>query len=245
VLGERVIDEVGEDRAATFDAFASRHLDAAYRVATAILGDPAAAQDATHDAFVAAWRGWPSLRDPSRFDAWFGRILVNTCRKALRRSRRTIVVDVSARLAARGGGGDPAVEADVRDSLDRAFARLSPDHRIAIVLRFYEDLTLAWMAFPEAEPTGWKHIVIAASDADGSNRRVLFEAGNCFCVSGNWGPPGFGWSPDGTQMTFVTQQAGTQFEPPSGGLFVIDADGTSRRFLTRSQGGRPLWRPLP
>ena len=142
MLGERVIDEVGEDRAATFDAFASRHLDAAYRVATAILGDPAAAQDATHDAFVAAWRGWPSLRDPSRFDAWFGRILVNTCRNALRRSRRTIVVDVSARLAARGGGDDPAVEADVRDSLDRAFARLSADHRIAIVLRFYEDLTV-------------------------------------------------------------------------------------------------------
>ena len=64
VLGERVIDEVGEDRAATFDAFASRHLDAAYRVATAILGDPAAAQDATHDAFVAAWRGWPSREMP-------------------------------------------------------------------------------------------------------------------------------------------------------------------------------------
>lgn len=105
--------------------------------------------------------------------------------------------------------------------------------------------TLAWMAFPEVEPTGWKHIVIAASDADGSNRRVLFEAGNCFCVSGNWGPPGFGWSPDGTQMAFVTQRAGSQFEPPSGGVFVIDADGRSNRFLTRSDGGRPLWQPLP
>jgi RNA polymerase sigma-70 factor (ECF subfamily) len=142
MLGQQVIDEVGEDRAATFEAFASRHLDAAYRVATAILGDPAAAEDATHDAFVAAWRGWPSLRDPSRFDAWFGRILVNTCRNALRQSRRTIVVDVSARLAARSGGADYATEAAVRDSLDRAFARLSADHRIAVVLRFYEDLTV-------------------------------------------------------------------------------------------------------
>jgi dipeptidyl aminopeptidase/acylaminoacyl peptidase len=105
--------------------------------------------------------------------------------------------------------------------------------------------TLAWMAFPEAEPTGWKHIVIAASDAEGSNQRVLFEAGNCFCISGNWGPPGFGWSPDGTQMAFVTQEARGEFEPPSGGLFVIDADGTSKRFLIPSDGGRPLWRPRP
>ena len=139
--GQRVIDEVGEDRATTFDAFASGRLDAAYRIATAILGDPAAAEDATHDAFVAAWRAWPSLRDPSRFDAWFGRILVNTCRNALRRSRRAIVVDVSARLA-NESRDDYAAEAAVRDSLDRAFARLSADHRIAVVLRFYEDLTV-------------------------------------------------------------------------------------------------------
>jgi Tol biopolymer transport system component len=105
--------------------------------------------------------------------------------------------------------------------------------------------TLAWMAFPEIEAgTDRKHIVIAASDANGTNRRVLFDAGFCFCVSGNWGPPGFGWSPDGTQMAFVTQKGG-RFEPASGGLFVIDTDGSSRRFLAPSDGGRPLWQPVP
>jgi Tol biopolymer transport system component len=104
--------------------------------------------------------------------------------------------------------------------------------------------TLAWMAFPEAEPTDRKHIVIAASNADGSNRRVLFDAGSCVCISGYWGPPGFGWSPDGTLMAYVTQEGG-QFEPGSGGLFLIDADGSSPRFLAPSDGGRPLWQPRP
>jgi Tol biopolymer transport system component len=110
--------------------------------------------------------------------------------------------------------------------------------------------TLAWMAFPEAEPTGRKHIVVVASNADGSNRRVVFDAGFCVCISGNWGPPGLGWSTDGTKMAFVTQDY--QFEPPSdgssrnsGGLYVIDPDGTSARFLTESDGGRPLWQPRP
>jgi hypothetical protein len=42
-------------------------------LATVILGDPVEAEDATHDAAVRAWERWGSLRDPDRFDAWFGR----------------------------------------------------------------------------------------------------------------------------------------------------------------------------
>ena len=68
------------DRATTFATLADGHLDEAYRLARLIVGDASEAEDATHDAFVAAWRGWGRLRDPGRFDAWFGRILVNTCR---------------------------------------------------------------------------------------------------------------------------------------------------------------------
>jgi RNA polymerase sigma-70 factor (ECF subfamily) len=154
MLGERVVEAVGDDRAQTFDAFAARQLDAAYRLATVILGDPSAAQDATHDAFLAAWRAWPALRDPERFDAWFGRILVNTCRNALRRSRRTVVVDVSAELATRPGRDDLETAAADRESLNRAFTRLSADHRIAIVLRYYEDLTVQQIADRTGVGTG-------------------------------------------------------------------------------------------
>jgi len=39
-----------------------------YRLARATLHDPAEAQDATHDAFVQAWRKWSTLRDPARFE---------------------------------------------------------------------------------------------------------------------------------------------------------------------------------
>ena len=44
------------DRAAAFRSLADKHLDAAYRLARVILRDPIEAQDATHDAFVQAWR---------------------------------------------------------------------------------------------------------------------------------------------------------------------------------------------
>ena len=66
-------------RAIAFTRLTADRLASCYRLATAILGDPIEAEDAAHDAAVRAWERWGSLRDPDRFDAWFGRILVNEC----------------------------------------------------------------------------------------------------------------------------------------------------------------------
>jgi DNA-directed RNA polymerase specialized sigma24 family protein len=48
--------EQPSERAEAFLRLADDHLDAAYRLARAILRDPTEAQDATHDAFEQAWR---------------------------------------------------------------------------------------------------------------------------------------------------------------------------------------------
>ena len=82
--GEASDARSGPAAAEAFQALADEHLDAAYRLARIILRDQAEAQDATHDAFVQAWRKWSTLRDPDRFEAWFDRILVNACRDRLR-----------------------------------------------------------------------------------------------------------------------------------------------------------------
>src|SRR5689334_15086043 len=85
-------------RDAAFLLLANEQLDRAYRLARAILHDAVDAQDATHDAFVQAWRKWDSLRDPARFDPWFDRILINTCRNRLRASR-SHAIDISTEVA--------------------------------------------------------------------------------------------------------------------------------------------------
>jgi RNA polymerase sigma-70 factor (ECF subfamily) len=127
------------DRAAAFVRLADEHLDKAYRLARAILHDPAEAQDATHDAFVQAWRKWDTLRDASRFEPWFDRILVNTCRNRLR-SRRWQATDISAEIAL--ATGDHAGGAADRDVIGTALAGLSPDHQVVVALRYYRDLTV-------------------------------------------------------------------------------------------------------
>ena len=134
------------DRAATFEALAGRHLDASYRLARLILSDPIDAEDATHDAFIAAWRGWSQLREPDHFEAWFGRILVNTCRNRLRKAHRQTVVDLSGLLELADRGPNLQDSAIDRIELERAFASLSPDHRIVLALRFYSDLSIEQIA---------------------------------------------------------------------------------------------------
>jgi RNA polymerase sigma-70 factor (ECF subfamily) len=130
---------VADDQRASFATRVAAELDGAYRLAGVILGDRWQAEDATHDAIVQAWLRYGSLRDPGRFPAWFGRILVNVCRDRIReRGRRPIAV---------GGPVERPVDdrtgaVDDRLLLDRAFAELSRGHRIALVLRCYADLPI-------------------------------------------------------------------------------------------------------
>jgi RNA polymerase sigma-70 factor (ECF subfamily) len=138
-------------RDAAFVRLADEHLDKAYRLARAILRDPVEAQDATHDAFVQAWRKWETLRDQTRFEPWFDRILVNICRNRLRSTRRQ-ATDISAEVAL--ATGDHTGHAEDRDVLGAAIASLSPDHQVVVALRFYRDLTVPDIASRLGVPSG-------------------------------------------------------------------------------------------
>jgi RNA polymerase sigma-70 factor, ECF subfamily len=166
------------ERGQAFLRLAHDHLDAAYRLARAILRDSTDAQDATHDAFERAWRKWSTLRDPARFEPWFDRILVNTCRDRLRSGRR-LPVDISVEVAA--SGDDPFAQAHDRDLLANAISALSPEHRVVVALRYYRDLPVDEIASRLGIPAGTVqsrlhyalkrlHVVLDAVDEKGTIR---------------------------------------------------------------------------
>jgi RNA polymerase sigma-70 factor (ECF subfamily) len=153
MVGDGLVEAGGRSaRAAAFVRLADSHLDASYRLATAILGNRAEAEDATQDALIQAWRHWSQLRDHGRFEHWFDRILVNTCRNRLRRSNRWPTDDLSSELAS--SGGDPIGHADDRDQMRDALIHLTPDHRVVIALRFYLDLPISEIASRLRVPEG-------------------------------------------------------------------------------------------
>jgi len=172
------VDHVSE-REGAFLRLVNQHLDGSYRLARAILRDPGEAQDATHDAFVQAWRKWSTLRDPTRFEQWFDRILVNTCRNRLQHIARWQTTDISVEVTLTSG--DPTGQADDRDLLGTAIAALTPGHRVVVALRYYRDLTVEEIASRLDIPTGTVrsrlhyalkrlHAVIEAADAKGTIR---------------------------------------------------------------------------
>lgn len=117
-------------------------LDSAYRLATCILRDSVAAEDAVQEAALRAWRMRGGLRDPDRVEAWFARIVVNVCRVELdRRSRRPLIRELRPML---GPGADS--EADLRDEVGRAIGQLKPDEQVILALRFGRDLTVPEIA---------------------------------------------------------------------------------------------------
>ena len=166
-------------RGAAFLRLADRHLDAAYRLARVILRNPAEAEDATHDAIVQAWRKWPTLRDPVRFEQWFDRILVNTCRNRLERSSRRQTRDISEEVALTAR--DQIAPLHDRDVLGSAIAGLPPDHRVVVALRYYRDLPIEEIAQQLGIPAGTVqsrlhyalkrlHAALAAAGVDGALR---------------------------------------------------------------------------
>lgn len=126
------------DKGAAFRRLADEQLDASYALATAVLRDPAEAQDAVHDAFLTAWRRWETLRDPASFRWWFRRIVVNTCRDRLRRVTRHPTVALPDDPVVLSG--DPTGLVHDHAVLDRAFAVLSADDKVVLILRYFLDL---------------------------------------------------------------------------------------------------------
>ena len=141
-------------REAAFRRLVDERLESSYRLATVLLGDRSAAEDATHDAVVRAWSSFGSLKDPAAFDGWFRRILINACRDIQRgrKLRPTVPLDLVPTRA--DGDRDLAAVWAEHDALARALDTLKPEHREVVVLRFFADLPIEEIARALGAPVG-------------------------------------------------------------------------------------------
>lgn len=127
-----------------FNALVLSHQRQVYNLCLRMLGAPQPAEDATQDAFVAAFRAVSRFRQGS-FRAWLLRIAANGCYDELRRRRSRPQVP----LQPPGDDERPATEAVATDespdqraerrelatAIEAGLAALPPDQRLAIILR--------------------------------------------------------------------------------------------------------------
>lgn len=117
-----------------------RHAPAAGRLAYLLTGNRALAEDLVQEAFVRMVGRFRHLRVPDAFEAYLRRTIVNLHTSNLRRRRVERAYLERERSAARS---QTAVMPDVgvREQLWRAMLSLPARQRVAVVLRYYEDLS--------------------------------------------------------------------------------------------------------
>jgi RNA polymerase sigma-70 factor (ECF subfamily) len=116
-----------------------------FKAAFGILRDRALAEDATQRALVNVWRHFRGLRDPGSFEGWSYRILLHACYSEARR-RPAWVPEADLPPGREPVAADEYGRIDDRDELERAFRRLSLDHRAVVVLHHLADLPLESVA---------------------------------------------------------------------------------------------------
>jgi RNA polymerase sigma-70 factor (sigma-E family) len=124
-----------------FTEFAHASWASLYRTAYLLLGDAAEAEDLVQTALAKTYAAWPKVRDVNAAPGYARTVLVNTAsswfRKRSWRNERP-----TEQLPDLVQEHDPSD----RPALMSALAVLPPRQRAVIVLRFYEDLSVAQAA---------------------------------------------------------------------------------------------------
>jgi RNA polymerase sigma-70 factor, ECF subfamily len=130
--------------------------DRIYNITFRMLGNRAEAEDVAQEVFITVFKTIDSFREESKFSTWLYRVTVNHCKNrikylARRHDRQKDELDetsggvngATVDTPARATQPDRALEgAQMEQLLQEAIAKLDDDHRIVVVLRDVEDLSI-------------------------------------------------------------------------------------------------------
>jgi RNA polymerase sigma-70 factor, ECF subfamily len=125
------------------------HWPRAYRAAYLVTHDAAAAEDIAQEAFLAALRALDTFDRRRPFGPWLHRIVVNRAIDWTRSRRLRAEVELSESLPAA-----PEPSRAPRDDVLAALARLQPEHRAVVVMRYLLEFTPGEIAEALGLPRG-------------------------------------------------------------------------------------------
>ncbi len=131
------------------------HKDRVYSIALHFSGNESSARDIVQQVFLKLFTRIGEFRSESIFSTWLHRITVNACLDEHRKQRRFISIDDQG--GEEEGDENQFIESRVTIETDysmiersalvrRAVGRLKPKLRIAILLKYFEDLSYREMA---------------------------------------------------------------------------------------------------
>ncbi|HWY49388.1 MAG TPA: sigma-70 family RNA polymerase sigma factor [Bryobacteraceae bacterium] len=112
-------------------------------------GDPAVASDVTQQVFLKVMTSIQQFRGEAEFSTWLYRLVVNACLDVARSRKSDAVSADRSRIeafAAPGSQEEDYANAQMANSVRAAVSVLPPKFRIAVLLRYFEDLSYEQMA---------------------------------------------------------------------------------------------------
>jgi RNA polymerase sigma-70 factor, ECF subfamily len=133
-----------------FRALYDLYKDRVYSISLYFLhGDSVVASDVTQQVFLKLIASIPQFRGDAEFSTWLYRLVVNACMDAERSRRSDAVMLDRSRMEAFAAPGSQEQEyerAKIVDSVRAAVSALPPKFRVAVLLRYFEDLSYEQMA---------------------------------------------------------------------------------------------------
>lgn len=119
-----------------FTELVRRYQAMAFGYAYSRIGDFHLAEDTAQQAFIAAWRGLPGLRQPERFGGWLRSIVRFECSHLLRAQRPQMPLEDAAKVI---DTDEPARLAEERDELDRVITAVNglPEAEREVTILYY------------------------------------------------------------------------------------------------------------
>jgi RNA polymerase sigma-70 factor, ECF subfamily len=161
------------------DVLYRRHVHYLLAIATRLMANRNEGEEVVQDTFVVGFEQLSTLREPAAFRSWLARIAVSLVRRRMRRARLLHFLGLDRGLddASLEVLASSTLRPDDRAELalaDRALRRLTPDRRIAWMLRKVEGLSLAEVASACDCSLATAKRRIAAGDAEMA-RHVSFQ----------------------------------------------------------------------
>ena len=130
-----------------FSVVVEKYSDMAYNIALRMLRNPSDAEDAVQEAFLAAYRAFPTFKGQSKVSTWLYRIVVNACLMKLRKEKAKanyLTLTGYDELVVRDWRNDPeeaAINGELHEAIENGLRRLQPDQRATIVLKDVQGLS--------------------------------------------------------------------------------------------------------
>ncbi len=130
-----------------FTEIVEQYSDLAYSVAFRMLRNAEDAEDAVQEAYISAFKALPRFKGQSKLSTWLYRIVVNACLMKIRKDKSRAKYlsekeyDDAIVYDWKNDPEEAAVNSELRSTLESGLDLLSPDLRVAVVLRDIQGLS--------------------------------------------------------------------------------------------------------